>query len=226
MFTPAITKVLKYLRENPTKKTKEQISSIIGEKQEYVNRALDKLVAIKVVAEEEGFYWYTFTLYSEDFSTKMLEVYDRVGKRPVKELLIRGLICQIPSHYLFHAETLLEILEKEGLDRKELEEFLEREIEDGYLKKIRIIYLGMGHLSLPLYIPSYYITHLRIVEWERYEGLKHKGAESYEEDYLMGQYPPELAEPAKEYIERERKDVKDKLKKEIFSTWSRLDRFI
>ena len=227
MFTPVLAKVLRYLRENPVKETKEHLYSIIGEERWYVNRALEKLVAIKVVAEEDGFYWYLSTPHSEDFFAKMMEICDRVSKGPPKELLIRGLICQIPAHFLFHAGTLLQILENEGLDREELREFLEREMRDGYLRRIRIASIGVPFF-MPLYFPAYYVSQLGMYECQGYQTLGEdgKGAEVCGEDYLLGQYPADLAEPAREYIETEKRELREKLRKEVFSTWPRLDRHV
>jgi hypothetical protein len=221
-----MVKALKYLKESRARKQKEEIASIINEKQEYVNKALEKLVAIGVVREAEGFYSYVFTPHSDKFYHNLMEVYTRVNKKPSIELMVRGLFCEIPHHYLIHANTVLEILEGQGLDRKELNHFLEQEIENGYLRRIRVICLGMRPFSIPVYVPSYYLSHLRILGWEHYEGPRqnYQDSEFYEEDYLLARYPPELAAPARQYIETERRELKEKLRERGMAAW--MERFL
>ncbi len=224
MFTPTIIKVLKYLKDTGAKKTKEELATIIEEELEYVNKALERLVTINVVTQkEEGFLYHT-TPYSDEFSARLLEVYETVSRKPAKELIMRGLICQIPSQYLLHIHTLLEILGQEGVDKQELEQFLEQEMANGYLRRIKVIYIGIEPSTIPICIPPYYYYHLRhlgIIDHEKYKSIKqeYQGYELHEEDYLIAQYPPEVANPAKEYIERERKEMRDSLRRKGWLSW-------
>jgi hypothetical protein len=69
---------------------------------------------------------------------------------------------------------------------------------------------------------------LGIIESEKYKRVKrvYKGYELHEEDYLIAQYPPEVANPAKEYLESERKEMRDSLeRKERLSRGGELWRF-
>ena len=224
MFTPAVVKVIKYLKDTGAKKNQEELANIIDEPPEYVNKALERLIAIDVVTQEEGGYLYHATPGSDRFSAQMVEVYEKVSRKPAQEMLIRGLICQIPSRYLFHIHTLLEILEKEGFDKEELDQFLEQEIANGYLKRIRVVYIGKGLSIIPIYIPPYYfyrLRHLEIIDHKKYHSLKQEYSEYefQEEDYLIAQYPPELANPAREYIERERGELRDSLRRRGLVSW-------
>lgn len=221
MFTPTIVKVLQCLRGDKSGKTRTEIASIIKEKPEYVNSSLDKLVALGVVAEAEGFYSYLPVSRNEDFYNSIIEIYHKVNKRPAIELLVRGLMCEIPSHYLVHANTVVEILQNYGLEKKDVNELLEREIENGYLRRIKVVCLGIRPVSIPVYVPSYYLSHLRILGWEQYDSLKQpdKSTEFHEEDYLMGYYPPELACPAQEYMDKQGRELKNRLRERGVITW-------
>jgi len=156
MFTPAIVKLVRYLKDTGARKTQEELATIIDEPLEYVNKALGRLIAIDVVTQEEGGYLYHVTPDSDQFSAQLVEVYEKVNRKPAKEMLIRGMICQIPSQYLFHIHTLLEILQREGVESEEFDQFLEQEIAQGYLTRIRVVYIGKGLSIIPIYIPPYY----------------------------------------------------------------------
>jgi len=224
MFTPAIVKLVNYLKDTGAKKTQEELATIIDEPLEYVNKALGRLTAIDVVTHEEGGYLYHATPDSDQFSAQLVEVYEKVNRKPAKEMLIRGLICQIPSQYLFHIHTLLEILQQEGVEREEFDQFLEQEIDKGYLKRIRVVYIGKRISIIPIYIPPYYfyrLHHLGIIDHQEYDSLKQgdRDYEFQEEDYLIAQYPPELANPAREYIGRERGELRDNLRRRGLVSW-------
>ena len=224
MFTPTILNLLEYLRNSQAERTGEELSSIINESPKYVNKALERLVAMDMVTKEGGAFLYKATPRSEGLLVQLREVYEAVAKKPEKELLIRGIICHIPPQYLFHFDTLVRMLEGEGIGGEEAKEFLGEEMERGYLKKVRIIYMGIDPYPAPLYIPPfyyYYLCHLGIIDKEKYQQLKekYKDYELQEEDYLICQYPPELANPAKEYIRRERAEIRDRLRQKGLLSW-------
>jgi len=76
MFTPNIVKVVKYLKDTRAKEAQEEFATIIDELPEYVNKALERLIAIDVVTQEEGGYLYHATPGSDQFSTQLVEVYE------------------------------------------------------------------------------------------------------------------------------------------------------
>lgn len=224
MFTPTIVKVLNYLKDTKVKKTKEELSISIDEPQEYVNKALEKLIAIDVVTQEEGDYLYNDTPSSGEFCYRLAKLYETLGRKPNKELLIRGLICQIPSQYLFHFPTLVQMMQKEGIDKQELDQFLEQEIANGYLKIIRAVYTEMEPPVIPICIPPFYFNylgHLGVIncDWYKSHRQEQRDYELWEEDYLIAQYPSELANPAKEYIEGERKELKNNFRSRELVSW-------
>jgi hypothetical protein len=224
MFTPAIVKILKYLKESQLKRTEEEMAFIIAEAPEYVNRALTALDAAGIVKQEKGSYSYQTTPANEKLRQQLLEVYQILDQKPTRQLLMRGLICQVPSQYLFHAKTLIGLLEEAGIEPAEIEEFLASEVELGYLKKVRLLYIGLEPSFIPICIPPYYfyyLYHLGFIDQEKHYKLKQKYPEEQfqEEDYLIVQYPTELATPAKEYLERERGDLREMLRHKALSNW-------
>lgn len=224
MFVPTIVKVLNYLKGVKAKKTKEELFISIDEPQEYVNKALEKLIAIDIVAQEGCDYSYNDNPFSGEFCDRLAELYESLSRKPDKELLIRGLICQIPSQYLFHLPTLVQMLQKEGIDEQELHQFLEQEITNGYLKRIKAHYIDMEPHVTPICIPPFYLhylNHLGIIDHDMYSSSKHdyRADKLEEEDYLIAQYPPELANSAKNYIEEERKELKDNLRSREMVSW-------
>jgi hypothetical protein len=50
MFTPTIVKAIRYLRESGARKNKQDLAAIIEEREEYINKALEKLVAADLVS--------------------------------------------------------------------------------------------------------------------------------------------------------------------------------
>ena len=212
MFTPTIIKILKYLKDTKAKKTKEELSIIIGESPDYVNKALEKLIAVNIVVTKKNEYWYNTTPSSNKLAERLIELYGIAFRGPPKELLIRGLICQIPYQHMLHLPVLMEILEKEGIEKQELDQFLNQEIDNGYLERTSVIFYRYKFVPAcmsPDYNPNpYYYT-------DRYRSHKQKDSncELKEEDYLIVQYPPELSNPAKEYMEKERAELIDNLRR-------------
>lgn len=220
---PTIVKILGYLRDSKTARDYPDIISNVGEGQEYLDKALEKLVSGGIIANEGGSYHYEATPRTEEFCQKMFALYEKVIKKPHLELLIRGLLCQFPSRYLVHLSTLHKVLEREGISKEQINAFLQQEIGAGHVKKIKLIYVGKASLPFPLYIPSYYFSYLRNIASIEYEKVEEycqsSGLLFHEEDYLLGDYPSELANPAREYLQREKQQMLDALKEQALGQW-------
>ena len=209
---PISIKVLKCLKENQARElTKGEIADSIKEDQKYVNKALEELVERDIVVKKTEFYSYIPTRHSEEFSEKMFKLYEVVSRKRLEKLLIRGLLCKAP----LHMNGLLEILEMEGFDREEIKALLEEDIKNGYIKKIRFPELRHLYRYYPFMRRFFWFFRQRLTVLPDYKKLgeyfKHQGVEVQEEDYLIGSYPPELANPAREYLDREHKELRRKL---------------
>ena len=224
MFTPTIAKIITYLRDTKIPKTNVELASIIDEEQQYVNKALERLMATDIIIKNRSLYYYNETPKSEEFATRLEEIYAAVDKKPDKDLLIRGLISRIPLQYMFHYNTLLDTLEREGFEREESRKFLENEIKKSYLKLVKLVYIGIEPETVPICIPPshfYYLRHLGIIDRDGYKRRlkEYKDFEFHEQDYLLVEYPPEISGPAKEYVEKEMCDKKDVLRQIGMQTW-------
>lgn len=211
MFEPVSIKVLRLLKSSSERLTQKDIADNIKEEQEYVNRALKKLAQIGVITREAELYYYKTIPRNDEFSGKMFKLYDKVVKKP---FLIRGLLSIIP----FRANAFFEILESEGFDREELNAFLEEDIKSGYVRRIRVIYIEreVSERSLSSLFRLY--LRGRFLSLNEYEELKevcnNSGIPLLEEDHLLGRYPPELANPALEYLKKENLRIEDRIREE------------
>lgn len=225
MFTPIFIRILKCLRDAKSGKTGEELAVIIKASPEDVSKALEKLIAVDLVAQEEGAYLYNDTQKNNETLERLTKLHETVKEKPDKELLIRGVICLLPSRYLLHLPTLIEIFEQEGINEPELTRFLEQEIASSYLKRITVVYLREKTPFVPACMPPDYFDYLKnrgIIDQDKqkFPAGNDNAGEYEEEDYLITQYPLELVNPAKEYLERERMELKNHLRRNGLFEWN------
>lgn len=215
MFTPTIVKLLEYLRDSKEKASPYDLALIINEEQEYVNKALIRLLTVGILSEEEGAYSYHSTDRNEQSLAGLVKVYEVVRKRRESEWFTRALICEIPPRYLFHFNSLLEMAQEKGIAIQVSTEFLQQEIEQGYLTRLRVARLGARPYPLPRYIPPYWFSHLRLFRWEEYQDLKQdsEGFTIQEDDYLTQQYPPQIIKLARQQAGKKREELRDQLRR-------------
>jgi hypothetical protein len=121
---------------------------------------------------------------------------------------------------------LLEVIGREGFSREDAIPFLDQEIEKGYIKRVRMIFVARIPFTAPPFIPYYNMSDIRNIEPNEYEQLKQQyhnsGLIMNEENYLMGAYPPELSQTAAQYVEKEKRQMRDMLWEEAFQQWQGL----
>jgi len=224
---PTAVKVLKYLRDVSALSTHNDISRAVRDGQAHVRWALAELGARGLIDRHgEDYYRYRATPEADEACRKLFDLYDKVSTRPQKELLVRGLLSQPAPRYLWHINKLLEVLEREGFARDDAVPFLDQETKKGYIKRVRIIFVARIPFTAPPFIPYYYMSDFRNIDSNEYEQLKQKcrnsGLLMNEENYLVGAYPPELSQPATQYVEKEKRQVRDILWEEAFQQWQGL----
>ena len=224
---PAAVKILKYLIDVSAPSTHNDISRAVREGQAYVHRALTELMARGLIDRHgEDQYCYRATPEADEFCRKLFALYDKVSTRPQKELLLRGLISQVSPSYLWHMNKLLGVLEGEGFARENAVPFIDQETEKGYIKRVRMIFVARIPFTAPPFIPYYYMSDIRNIDSKEYEQLKQQchnsGLFINEENYLMGAYPSELSQPAVQYVEQEKRQIRDMLRDEAFQQWQGL----
>jgi len=224
---PTAVKVLKYLRDVSAPSTHNDISRAVRDGQAHVRRALAELVARGLIDRHgEDHYRYRATPEADELCRKLFALYDKVSTRTQKELLVRGLLSQPGPRYLWHMNKLLEVLEREGFTREDAVPFLDQETEKGYIKRVRMIFVARIPFTAPPFIPYYYMSDFRNIDPNEYEQLKQQcrnsGLLMNEENYLVGTYPPELSQPATQYVEKEKRQMRDMLWEEAFQQWQGL----
>lgn len=225
MFEPSSLKILRYLRSYQLPRTESEIIQATGEAPEYVEKALGKLAAEKMVMVEKGGYRYAGEPRNDRLCGQLTEVYTLVGRGLELELLARGLICATPQPCLVRFSALLSIMAGEGYAGDVVTRFVAEEIKKGYVKKIKLLFYLRRQSSLPTYVPQEYINPLSWVDSESYHQVGHyvgeddPGFPSAHEEYLLGDYPREMSSPAKEFLDTEKGHIKERLREEAMRNW-------
>jgi len=218
---PTLVKVLRYLRDSSEPSSYNDIISAVQEGQAPVDRALKKLVAEGMVDSRDSRYCYAATPRAEELCQKLFALYERVLARPQLELLARGLICQADEYYPLRMNTLLRVLDKEGFALEDVTQFLDGEVERGHVKRVSAIFGGRVSGSPPLFTPYY--LGLPQIDQHEYRQLEEWSGDSglvcSQGDYLIGDYPAELAEPAIRYVETVKPELKQVIIGEALQGW-------
>lgn len=222
---PTIVQILRHLRRDGEAHTYEDIINETSRSQENVKRALAKLVESKIIKSEESFYRYIPTPEAEEFCQKLFDLYEKAAQKPRMELIVRGILSSSARH-LFKLSKLLEVLEKEGFSSEDVSQLLEEDINKGCLRRLKLIFVTRFPFSPPIYMPSGHVLHFREVHPQEYKNLKEysqsKGLCFIEEEYLQPNYPPELAEQGRRYLEKQARQILESLREEVFRQRYRL----
>lgn len=216
MSDPSIVKVLLCLKDSSSVISREHLIATIGELPHYIDKALNTLCVLGVVEKKAGGYRYKSGDQNDHFSTKLLRVYRVVNKERTRDLFVRGLICQVPQQYPIHLETLLDITQREGLDREGVLKFLQEEMSKGYVRRIGIVFSRTNSIGasvlLPVYLTPYHWLGLRDhgdIKTNEYDTIEEmdRDRDPDEEDYVLAQYPAEMVGSAREFMREEGKEL-------------------
>jgi len=220
MFEPTVCKILRFLHEHRQGKTLEEIKAHIKSDTPYVEKALLKLTESKIVVRSGDVY-----RPGEGFNRvyhDLLQVYERVNKTRERQLLVRGVLSRVSQFgYLLRTESLIRVLEEEGFDREGTEALLQEETKQGYITRVKVCFRSEGRImSCPPYIPLSYVYYTRHALFDDYNMLKEswrrQGLYLREEEYLLSNYPSELTTPGQQYLEEERRGIKERLRREAY----------
>lgn len=151
IIEPVLLKSLKLLRDTSESLTEKEIAERIKEEPVYVAKALQKLRQRKVIAKNGELYSYQKTAINEDFSEKMLAVYNKIIKNSKLGLVIIGLLSTVTqSKHLLGQNTLLRVLEEEGFDEERINNFLERELKAERIVKTKIAFISKNKTEVQL----------------------------------------------------------------------------
>jgi hypothetical protein len=221
---PVLVKCLRLLRDSSELLTDTDIAERTGEDRVFVESALQKLRGKNILAKIGEGYHYQKTLINEEFSEKMLAIYEKVSRKSKGELVVVGILSTAARYkYLVDQSSLLRILE-EDFDSGQLKSFLEEEYKKGSVGRLKVVIRTRENIQLPFppVIPFRYVPPYRM-NLDDYERIKKAWLEEgfcvQEGDYLMANFPSDMADPAKEYLDKEMPHIRQKIKKQAFKFW-------
>jgi Mn-dependent DtxR family transcriptional regulator len=226
MTETCLLKCLKLLRNGDCPLTEQQIADRIEEDQVYVARALEKLGGRELVSKTGEYYSYRTTLANEEFSKRMLAVYEKIGKKCEMESLVIGVLsAAVREKHLLKENTLLRVLGEEGFGADEIGVLLQEQVDEGLVRRLRVALRKEKDESFPSppVIPWHYTSRLIRMKEDEYEKVKERwGDEGFfvqEEDYLIADFPAVMAGPAADYLYRAMAHVAHKIEDESYQWW-------
>ena len=163
---PVLLKSLKLLRNTQESLTGKDIAEKTEEDRVYVDKALGKLTERKVITKNGEFYRYQKTLINEEFLKRMLAVYDKISQKQICDRVTVGLLSTATQYkYLLSQNTLLRVMEEEGFDSKDINNFLEEEIKTGRIGKLKVAIISKKE-GLPPVPPALSFYHISLMSFD------------------------------------------------------------
>ncbi len=222
--TPAIPRVLLHLKEKAEGDGKASIMQSLPDKA-YTEKAIETLRTQGIIEEQDGLLRIVKGEENARTVEEIIRFYARVDAAARRRLLFRGILNSAQYACLVHLTTLKGLMETEGIDAEETEGLIEKDANLGLVERLPIMYRtreGLPHKSFP-FIPVYYYPHFIAMKTDNAEHLRerlrHAGIVMKEEEYLLGHYPKQVAAQAREYVQREKEYIREKIKDEAFDVW-------
>lgn len=221
---PALPRVLRLLMDS---QKEDGDASVIeaGPDLDRVRCAVEALEKAGLVVREEGFLKVATTEEATRRIDAIINFYEHVGRAERKKLLFRGILNSAQYTCLVHVGAFVGLMEAEGFAPSDVEGMADTDGSEGLVERIMIAYRtrnGQPKKTFP-FIPLHYYPHFISMKTENQDQLKerlaHAGITITEEEYLLGHYPKEMADQAREYIDREKEHIKEKIKNEAFDIW-------
>ncbi len=222
--TPSIPRILDILLESREGREEPSLLQAAGD-EAHAAKALELLLQHGIVARERG--WVRICEGTETACKvdQIVAFYKRVQRAARKNLVLRGILNATYYKCLVHLGTFVQMMEHEGFDEAETLRTIDEEVREGYVQRLKIAYRsrsGTRHKFFP-FIPLYYYPHFVVMDADKMQPLRSRlenpGVVLAEEDYLLGNYPKELASQSRDYILREKHHIKEKIKNEAFDVW-------
>jgi hypothetical protein len=222
--TPAIPRILEMLLECEEGREEFPLLQALGD-EAHATKAVDILLRHGIIAREKG---RIRICRGEQVARKVeliVNFYGDVQRAARKNLVFRGILNVTYYKCLVHLGTFVEMMEHEGFSKGETIRTVDEEVREGYVQHLKIVYRarsGLKHKFFP-FIPLYYYPHFIVMNADNMQPLRSRfentGVALTEEDYLLGNYPKELAAQARDYILKEKHHIKEKIKNEAFDVW-------
>ena len=222
--TPSIPRMLEILLESEEGRDEQALLQALGDAS-YASKAVDILLEHAIITREKS---RLRICHGSEVTQKVQQIvsfYRDVQRATRKDLTFRGILNATYYKCLIHLGTFIEMMDQEGFDRGETTRTLDEEVKQGYVQRLTIVYRsrsGLEHKFFP-FIPLYYYPHFIAMDANNAEPFRAKlentGIALIEEDYLLGNYPKELAAQARDYVLKEKNHIKEKIKGEAFDVW-------
>ena len=226
MTDTALVRCLRLLRHSAHPLTVTEIAGLLGEDHSYVAVALEKLGERQVVLRSGESYRYNRTPVNEEFSDKMVAVYDRLGRKWEMESLVVGLLCAAAQErHLLRQDTLLRVLREEGFDADDIVALLREEVSRGRVKSLKVAVRKDNEEPFPVppTLPWHYSSRLVRMRDDEYERVSRRWTEEgffvQEEVYLTADFPSGMALPTAEYVRKEKAYIAQRIENESFQWW-------
>ena len=222
--TPSIPRMLEILLEYEEGRDEQALLQALGDVS-YAAKAVDTLLEHAIITRE------TCRLRicpGSDVAQKVHQIvgfYRDIQRAARKDLTFRGILNATYYRCLIHLGTFTEMMEREGFDKEETTATLDQEVKQGYVQRLKIVYRSRSGLKHKFFsfIPLYYYPHFIVMDADNVQPFRAKlentGITLLEEDYLLGNYPKELAAQSRDYILKEKNHIQEKIKAEAFDVW-------
>lgn len=224
LYTPAIPTILRSLSRAPEGQDESELRLPASE-QKHVAKALSALLEHGLVERNGEKLELTKECERLEKIRSLLQFYDDIHQKARIELTFRGILNATQYRCLVHLQTFMEMMNHEGFERSEVDEMLAREKSGGHVEHLRIVYRmrkGLEHRRFS-FIPFYYYPQFLVMKDDNISHFKAKlesaGISATEEEYLLGNYPKEIANQSREYITTQKAHIKERIKNEAFDIW-------
>jgi len=218
---PVLPKSLRLLRAAQNSLTSKEVAEQIQEDLAHVEKVLEELSSRNIVVKTGESYRYEITNNNDEIAEKVLAVYHKVAQRARREQLVVGILSAASDYsWSLRLGTLHKTLEHEGIESEGLDGSLREANEDGSIGWIRIACVSKENVIFPVppFLPLSYLIYLRRLEPDVYETFREQwfasGLSVWEEDYLIGNYPPHQYYPAMQHIDEELKRMRSRVEQE------------
>jgi len=221
---PAIPSILRLLLD---KAGGDRLASVVESLPDraYTEKAIAALRGQGIIEERNGLIKIVEGEENARRVEGIIHFYAQVDRAAKRRLLFRGILNSAQYACLVHRATFLGLMEAEGFTTQETEGLIDKDGSLGYVERLTIMYRtreGLPHTTFP-FIPLYYYPHFIAMRSDNAEHLRARlrsaGIVMVEEEYLLGHYPKQIAAQAREYVEREKEYIRNKIKDEAFDIW-------
>jgi hypothetical protein len=221
---PAIPRVLRLLLDRQGEERHASVVEAFPDRTLTIS-AIDVLEAQGIVRRENGF----LKVVKTEETTRQIEAvilfYERLNRTERKKLLFRGILNSAQYACLVHYDTFVALMEGEGFGCNDVKGMVDADGGKGLVERLTITYRerrGQPKKMFP-FIPLHYYPHFLSANTDDpghiKERLARAGVVMAEEEYLLGHYPKEMADQAREYIDKEKGHIRERIKNEAFDIW-------